>query len=74
MEKIMHEKSEADAQLEKTIGRLRSRIEYSDLESISKVGLHKYLEEIIDDVFNFSDKLSKVYFAYHWVEVIGWSL
>ncbi|HUM52948.1 MAG TPA: alpha-E domain-containing protein [Chitinophagales bacterium] len=65
MEKITIEKSEADSLLEKTIGRLRSRIEYSDLESISKIGLHKFLEEIMDDVFNFSNKLSKVYFAYH---------
>ncbi|MFN8236851.1 MAG: alpha-E domain-containing protein [Chitinophagales bacterium] len=65
MEKIGHERTDADIQLEKNIGRLRSRIEYSDLESISKVGLHQYLDEIIDDVFIFSDKLSKVYFAYH---------
>ncbi len=65
MEKIGHERTEADLQLEKNIGRLRSRIEYSDLESISKIGLHQYLDEIIDDVFTFSNKLSKVYFAYH---------
>lgn len=65
MEKIGHEKSEADAHLEKIIGRLRSKIEYSDIESISKIGLHQYLEEIINDVFNFSNHLSKVYFAYH---------
>ncbi len=65
MEKIGHERTDGDIQLEKNIGRLRSRIEYSDLESISKVGLHQYLDEIIDDVFIFSDKLSKVYFAYH---------
>lgn len=65
MEKIGHERTEADLQLEKNIGRLRSRIEYSDLESISEIGLHQYLDEIIDDVFSFSNKLSKVYFAYH---------
>ena len=65
MEKITHEQTDADANLEKVIGRLRSRIEYSDLDTIAKIGLHKFLEEIIDDVYNFSDKLSKVYFAYH---------
>ncbi|MBK9329178.1 MAG: alpha-E domain-containing protein [Sphingobacteriales bacterium] len=65
MEKIGHERTDADLQLEKNIGRLRSRIEYSDLESISEIGLHQYLDEIIDDVFSFSNKLSKVYFAYH---------
>lgn len=65
MEKIGHERTDGDLQLEKNIGRLRSRIEYSDLESISQIGLHQYLDEIIDDVFSFSNKLSKVYFAYH---------
>ncbi len=65
MEKIGHEKSDADAHLEKVIGRLRSKIEYSDLESISKIGLHQYLDDIINDVFNFSNHLSKAYFAYH---------
>lgn len=65
MEKIGHERTDADAMLEKTIGRLRSRIEYSDVETISEIGLHKYLDEITDDIFNFSNKLSKVYFAYH---------
>ncbi len=65
MEKIGHERTDADLNLEKIIGRLRSRIEYSDLESISEVGLHQYLEEVVHDIYNFSDKLSKVYFAYH---------
>ena len=65
MEKIGHERTDGDLQLEKNIGRLRSRIEYSDLESISQIGLHQYLDEIIDNVFSFSNKLSKVYFAYH---------
>ncbi|MBK8808600.1 MAG: alpha-E domain-containing protein [Bacteroidales bacterium] len=51
--------------LEKIIGRLRSRIEYSDLETISKIGLHNFLREINNDVYTFSSQLSKVYFAYH---------
>lgn len=42
MEKITHEQTDADANLEKVIGRLRSRIEYSDLDTIAKVGLHKF--------------------------------
>ena len=59
MEKITHEQTDADANLEKVIGRLRSRIEYSDLDTIAKVGLHKFLEEIVADIFNFSDSLIK---------------
>ncbi len=65
MEKIGHEKTEADMSLEKTIGRLRSKIEYADLETISRIGLHEYLQEIIEEVYYFSDRLSKAYFAYH---------
>jgi uncharacterized alpha-E superfamily protein len=65
LEKLIIENGDDDILLEKTIGRLRSKIEYSDLESISKIGLHNFLKEIIYDVFNFSSQLSRVYFAYH---------
>lgn len=65
LEKIVLEKGEDDMVLEKIIGRLRSRIEYSDLETISKIGLHNFLREINNDVYTFSSQLSKVYFAYH---------
>jgi uncharacterized alpha-E superfamily protein len=65
MEKITLDKTHADANLEKVIGRLRSRIEYSDLDTIADIGLHQFLKETMDDVFNFSNKLSKEYFAYH---------
>ncbi len=65
MDKIVHDSPEADQDLQKTIGRLRSKIEYSDLQTISRIGLHDYLEEIITDIYAFSDKLSKVYFAYY---------
>lgn len=65
MEKITQENTDSDVNLEKIIGRLRSKIEYSDLETIAKIGLHNFLEEVIADVFNFSNKLSKVYFAYN---------
>lgn len=64
MEKIALERVDGDAGLEKLIGRLRSKIEYSDLETISKIGLHDYLEEIINDIHHISSKLSKDYFAY----------
>ena len=65
MEKITLDKTHADVNLEKVIGRLRSRIEYSDLDTIASIGLHQFLKETMDDVFNFSNKLSKEYFAYH---------
>lgn len=65
LEKITIEKLDNEVQLEKIIGRLRSRIEYSDIDSIGKIGLLQFLREIIVDVNDFSKKLSKVYFAYN---------
>lgn len=64
MEKIAASETDADLMLEKSIGRLRSRIEYSDLDTIAQIGLHNFLQEIVSDVANFSNKLSQAYFAY----------
>ncbi len=50
--------------LDRMLGRVRSRVEYSDISSISKVGLHEYLSEIRADVYHFSTALGQTFFAY----------
>ena len=47
------------------IGRLKSKIEYTDLQTISKIGLHQFLDEVRDELYTFNDELGKIYFAYH---------
>ena len=45
------------------LGRLKSRIEYSTLESINEVGLLFYLEDIRSDLFSITNALNTYYFA-----------
>lgn len=59
------ENIEATPHLQKIIGRLRSSVEYSDIESISEKGLHGFLAEVKNNLYHFSNALTRSYFAYH---------
>ena len=59
------ENIEATPQLQKLIGRVRSMVEYSDIESISEQGLHPFLAEVKTSLFHFSNHLSRSYLAYN---------
>ncbi len=59
------ENIEATPQLQKLIGRLRSMVEYSDIESISEKGLHDFLAEVKTHLYGFGRALSRSYFAYN---------
>jgi uncharacterized alpha-E superfamily protein len=47
-----------------TIGRLRSKIQYSKMEVISEQGLHKFLTELNRDLHSIGNALNEHYFAY----------
>ena len=65
IEKIAVENTEAEKRLVRIIGRLKSKIEYTDLQTISRIGLHQFLDEVRDELYTFNDALGKIYFAYH---------
>jgi len=46
------------------IGKLRSKVQYSDVQSVSLVGLHDYLTEITSEIDDIGNTLNKYYFAY----------
>jgi uncharacterized alpha-E superfamily protein len=46
------------------IGKLRSKIQYSDVQSVSRIGLHHYLTEITTDIYAIGNTLNQYYFAY----------
>jgi uncharacterized alpha-E superfamily protein len=46
------------------IGRLRSRLQYSDVQSVSHSGLHHYLKSITTDISSIGGTLNHYYFAY----------
>jgi uncharacterized alpha-E superfamily protein len=46
------------------IGKLRSKLQYSDVQSVSRIGLHHYLTEITTDIYAIGNTLNQYYFAY----------
>jgi uncharacterized alpha-E superfamily protein len=61
---MAYENTDATPSLQKIAGRLRSKVEYADMESISKTGLHNFLIEVRNELYTFNNALSKTYFAY----------
>ncbi len=62
---MSNENLEATPQLQKIIGRLRGKVEYADIDSISEMGLHAFLSDVRVELFNFSKALSTTYFSYN---------
>jgi uncharacterized alpha-E superfamily protein len=46
------------------IGRLRSKLQYSNMQTLSDQGLHKFLTELNHDLTNIGNALNEHYFAY----------
>ncbi|HMV09631.1 MAG TPA: alpha-E domain-containing protein [Cyclobacteriaceae bacterium] len=46
------------------IGRLRSKLQYSNMQTLSDQGLHKFLTELNQDLTNIGNALNEHYFAY----------
>lgn len=46
------------------IGRLRSKLQYSNMQTLSDQGLHKFLAELNHDLTNIGNALNEHYFAY----------
>ena len=45
------------------IGKVRSKVQYSDVESVSSTGLHSYLKSLTSDLDEIAVTLNKYYFA-----------
>lgn len=46
------------------IGKLRSKVQYSNVQSVSNIGLHGYLNEIMTDIDEIGLTLNQYFFAY----------
>ncbi|MBN9385682.1 MAG: alpha-E domain-containing protein [Chitinophagaceae bacterium] len=55
---------EAFRKIDFMIGRIRSKVRYSTVESIMAQGLHTYLNGIKDDLYEVGNALNQNYFAY----------
>jgi uncharacterized alpha-E superfamily protein len=56
--------TEGFSRIDFMIGKLRSKLQYSDVQSVSHTGLHHYLTAINTDISNIGNTLNHYYFAY----------
>lgn len=47
-----------------SIGKLKSKVQYSNVQSVSHIGLHDYLTEITAEIDDIGNSLNQYYFAY----------
>lgn len=50
--------------LQKSIGRIYSKVEFSSMEEIKENGLQQYFDELRRDLVEFSKDLTRIYFSY----------
>lgn len=46
------------------IGKLYSKVKYSNVQSVTRIGLHNYLKETHDELHHIGQSLNQLYFAY----------
>jgi len=57
-------KIEGSDTLQKSFGRICSKVEFSDISMIKESGLPQFLHSIRQDLINFSGQLTRIYFSY----------
>jgi uncharacterized alpha-E superfamily protein len=57
-------KMEGSDALQKTLGRICSKVEFSDTDMIKEAGLPQFLHSLRNDLVIFSNQLTRIYFSY----------
>lgn len=57
-------KMEGSENLQKTFGRICSKVEYADINMIKDIGLPQFLHSLRHDLVHFSNQLTRIYFSY----------
>lgn len=57
-------KMEGSDDLQRTFGRISSKVEFADINMIKDVGLPRFLHSLRHDLINFSNQLTRIYFSY----------
>ena len=57
-------KVEGYERVENMVGKVRSKVQYSDVNSVTTVGLHNFLREITTEINAVGNSLDQYYFAY----------
>ncbi len=59
-----HTKIEGTTSLKKQLGRICSKVEFADMDTIKEEGLPQFLLSLRDDLTEFSKQLTRIYFSY----------
>jgi hypothetical protein len=59
-----HTKIDGSIQLQRQLGRIVSRIEFSDMNTIQQEGLPHFLYTLQNELTDFSKQLTQIYFSY----------
>jgi uncharacterized alpha-E superfamily protein len=57
-------KMEGSDNLQKTFGRICSKVEFADINMVKEMGLPQFLHSLRNDLVNFSNQLTRIYFSY----------
>ncbi len=57
-------KMEGSEKLQKTFGRIYSKVEFADMNMIKDIGLPTFLHSLRHDLAEFSNQLTRIYFSY----------
>jgi uncharacterized alpha-E superfamily protein len=61
---IEYTKMEGSEDLQRNFGRICSNVEFADMNRIKEMGLPNFLHSLRQDILDFSNQLSKIYFSY----------
>lgn len=62
----LQEKNQGESPVaQKQIGKLKARLQFTEMEEIAEMGLHRFLKDIRSELYAFGDALSRTYFAYY---------
>ena len=59
-----HTKIEGTVRLEKQLGRICSKVDFADMDTIKEEGLPEFLDSLRNDLTDFSKQLTHIYFSY----------
>lgn len=57
-------KMEGSETLQKSFGRICSKVEFADLNMVRETGMPQFLQSLRHDLVNFSNQLTRIYFSY----------
>lgn len=61
---VDYTKMEGGENLQKTFGRICSKVEYADMAMIKEMGLPEFLHSLRHDLVTFSNQFARIYFSY----------